>query len=146
MKTLLSSSSICCSVPPKLFSTASWRASQSRRNRSTNLRMMPLFPSLQWNERGKTSVVLFYFAYFFKRLQFDILWSRLSCSHSWSRQWRVLGGGLCCGLVTHSVIVLWEVVHLPQWCALKMMFVFNGEELLVQEAFVAEHLFWCNYL
>ena len=36
-----------------------------------------------------------------------------------SRWWQKL----CCGLMSHSVIVLWEVIHLPRLCALKMIFI-----------------------
>lgn len=95
---------------------------KSRRNRSTNLRMMPLFPSLQWNERAKQVWFCFILHSVFKAAVWHFMKLLLSERQSEqtvvSRWWQ----GLCCGLVTHSVVVLWEVVHLPLQCALTFFF------------------------
>ena len=85
----------CCSlVPLKLFSRTSYNAQrQPGRNRSTNLRMMPLFPSLQWNGQEKKQL-RFCFIYFlglvFSFFSFNVLlsWCCLKClSGACSRLW-----------------------------------------------------------
>lgn len=84
------------------------------RNSSTNLRMMPLFPSLQWNGRKKTNVVVFNFTLFFLRAGVSSRHFMELLSSKWQPQlyqtvashwWQEF----CRGLVTHSVIVLWEI-------------------------------------
>lgn len=84
---------------------------------STNLRMMPLFPSFTMKQEGKiqTRFCWCFSATFYGVAVVSVATAVVAASRWWQ--------GLCRGLVTHCVVVLWlSVAHFKDFLRIKLNF------------------------